>query len=629
MQHHFLHDAIQVLAPFTTAVIVLALVSTALGIASSRGRRLSAGNRHLLLSLALFVAPLAALIMTTPAGAALRALLLPMPKAVPAAVASVAISPAAARVLNGPSETACILFALWFAGALAFAIASVRDWVRWRRIASRATDVRDPALLSAFAAVWPEDARRGLPRLALSAAATEPMVVGIFDPTVLLPDRYATGLDPSELTTVFAHEMEHIRRGDNFTAVLHELIAALFWFDPLHWLARRRLLDLRERACDERVLDAGCSADAYITALAKSVHAAIESPAVACMSGFHVRERMESIMSYPSNRTRFFSQRIVRMFAAMGVTGLIAAFALLVSPPSFAVAPSDAYTLDVQLRTAPAGKLFVEATVIAPDGERVMVSKATTTAGVPVKLSSERGGRTYRVEVAPAGETAVATLEVFDGSAVVYRTTRDVKTEPVHTAGATGAEPISMNLKDADVKDVIRTFAQLSGRKVTLDPSVSGKVTINVTDVPWPVALQQAVAPLGLSVEVDGQEIRIAPAKERAKSLGLSMEPRRLDPSVKPPEVISRVNPVYPAEARAARISGIVIVETTIDETGVVREARVLEEPPSSGLGEAAATAVRQWVFAPALIDGKAVPVVFRLTVNFKLDKNAPEAEKK
>lgn len=83
------------------------------------------------------------------------------------------------------------------------------------------------------------------------------------------------------------------------------------------------------------------------------------------------------------------------------------------------------------------------------------------------------------------------------------------------------------------------------------------------------------------------------------------------------PQKIKDVRPVYPPDALAARIQGVVVVEVSIDSEGKVRGAKVLRSIPE--LDEAALAAVRQWEFAPAVAHGKAVPVVATVTVNFAL----------
>ena len=93
--------------------------------------------------------------------------------------------------------------------------------------------------------------------------------------------------------------------------------------------------------------------------------------------------------------------------------------------------------------------------------------------------------------------------------------------------------------------------------------------------------------------------------------------PLRVGGDVKPPVIINRVEPIYPALAKASRISGIVILEVVIDHTGVVKDARVLKGLPF-GLDQAALDAVKQWTFRPATVNGTAVDVFFNLTINFR-----------
>ena len=51
-----------------------------------------------------------------------------------------------------------------------------------------------------------------------------------------------------------AHEVMHVRRRDNLRAALHMFVEAAFWFHPIAWWLGRRLVEERERACDEAVL---------------------------------------------------------------------------------------------------------------------------------------------------------------------------------------------------------------------------------------------------------------------------------------------------------------------------------------------------------------------------------------
>lgn len=70
-------------------------------------------------------------------------------------------------------------------------------------------------------------------------------------------------------------------------------------------------------------------------------------------------------------------------------------------------------------------------------------------------------------------------------------------------------EPVSLALKDADIKDVLRTFAQLTGLNIAIDPGVAGTVTVEFQDVPWDQALDLILRQNGLGYEIDGNVMRI------------------------------------------------------------------------------------------------------------------------
>src|SRR5436853_6255038 len=80
---------------------------------------------------------------------------------------------------------------------------------------------------------------------------------------------------------------------------------------------------------------------------------------------------------------------------------------------------------------------------------------------------------------------------------------------------------------------------------------------------------------------------------------------------------MKRVEPVYPPLAKTARVSGTVVVEVTVDETGTVIAARSVSGHPL--LKPAAETAARGWEFKPTLLQGTPVKVIGTITFNFQL----------
>jgi TonB family protein len=87
--------------------------------------------------------------------------------------------------------------------------------------------------------------------------------------------------------------------------------------------------------------------------------------------------------------------------------------------------------------------------------------------------------------------------------------------------------------------------------------------------------------------------------------------------AIREPRKVHHVPAVYPEIARAARVEGVVILEATIDERGVVSGARVLRSVPL--LDQAALSALRQWRYTPTLLNGVPVPVLMTVTFRFSL----------
>jgi protein TonB len=88
--------------------------------------------------------------------------------------------------------------------------------------------------------------------------------------------------------------------------------------------------------------------------------------------------------------------------------------------------------------------------------------------------------------------------------------------------------------------------------------------------------------------------------------------------SVPPPRPVKHVDPVYPEDAKAAGVSGVVIMEIEVGTRGSVVDAKILRSIPL--LDQAALDAVYQWQYEPTTLDGEPVDVLLTVTVNFSLD---------
>ena len=85
-----------------------------------------------------------------------------------------------------------------------------------------------------------------------------------------------------------------------------------------------------------------------------------------------------------------------------------------------------------------------------------------------------------------------------------------VEPEPPRYTG----EPITLSLKDADLRDVIKTFAVLTDINMVVDPSVRGKVTLELHDVPWDQAFELILHINGLDYHLADNVMYIAPLQK-------------------------------------------------------------------------------------------------------------------
>ena len=127
--------------------------------------------------------------------------------------------------------------------------------------------------------------------------------------------------------------------------------------------------------------------------------------------------------------------------------------------------------------------------------------------------------------------------------------------------------------------------------------------------------LQKARAPERLAAGAPAAPPPPPPGADTAAAGG--MAPIRVGGNIKTPTKIRDVRPVYPPDAFAAGIAGMVILEAVIDTEGSVESAKVLRSIPI--LDQAAVDAVRQWKFTPTLLNGTPVPVIMTVTVNFTI----------
>jgi bla regulator protein BlaR1 len=175
------------------------------------------------------------------------------------------------------------ILSLWAFGFLCVVLMRTRSWLRVRAV------VRASAPINIVATI----------PVRSSATLLEPGVVGFLHPVLLLPEGILRKLTPPQLESIVAHEQCHVRRRDNLTSSFHMIVEAIFWFHPIVWWIGAKLLEERERACDEAVLNLGNEPQAYAEGILNVCKSYLESPlhCVSGATGSDLKKRIRAILS--------------------------------------------------------------------------------------------------------------------------------------------------------------------------------------------------------------------------------------------------------------------------------------------------------------------------------------------
>jgi len=198
-----------------------------------------------------------------------------------------AVLPAIPYPSWAPSAPGVASAGVWACGFAAVAFTRLRTWLRIRAVLRASTP-----LALAFVTLPPRTEIRSAP------GVIEPGVVGWRDPVLLMPAGIDRHLTQPELATVVAHELCHVRRRDNLTGAFHMVVESIFWFHPLVWWIGARLVDERERACDEHVMRTFGQPQLYARAILNVCKRYLVSPIV-CVSGVGgsgIRKRIDAIL---------------------------------------------------------------------------------------------------------------------------------------------------------------------------------------------------------------------------------------------------------------------------------------------------------------------------------------------
>jgi CubicO group peptidase (beta-lactamase class C family) len=218
----------------------------------------------------------------------------------------------------------------WFVGVLLLVVRTVRRRLEVRRLFRTAGPIRDERATGQSAGIARELGLRRSPRLLRHPDVPFPVVGGALRAAVFLPAGFERQ-SPDEREIILRHELAHIKRRDAATSLAVELVCAIFWFNPLVWIAARRSERTQELAADSSALQGGVQPSRYAEYLLAtwrglSIHPVAIPPLTHAITGGCVlSDRIRSVLDPRTRHAR--PTRAASMALALGFVAVVGCMA--------------------------------------------------------------------------------------------------------------------------------------------------------------------------------------------------------------------------------------------------------------------------------------------------------------
>jgi beta-lactamase regulating signal transducer with metallopeptidase domain/HEAT repeat protein len=211
-----------------------------------------------------------------------------------------------ATATRGTITVTMVLTVIWAMVCAGILTRLVYGMLTVQRIVRRATALRGAEWQRPMMEIADRLGLTAVPRLVRADSVTMPFAYGLRAPVIVLPGDSETW-SADRRTAVMLHELAHIRRRDIVGHTLGRVVCALYWFNPMAWMAARRLRAESERACDDIALGCGTRASDYaehlLDIVAKVRHHGTPSVAMAMATRSEFEGRMLAILDPHLSRT--------------------------------------------------------------------------------------------------------------------------------------------------------------------------------------------------------------------------------------------------------------------------------------------------------------------------------------
>ncbi len=483
----------------------------------------------------------------------------------------------------------------------------------------------------------------GSARWYVSDEVSGPVTFGWLRPTILLPKKMLE-LPAGAQEAIASHELFHVHRRDWLFVMAEELIRSVLWFHPAIWFVLSRIQLAREQVVDQEVVHATRDRAGYLEALV-AVAAQRLLPDVAPAPLFLKKRQLAVRVQALLKETSMSASRLtahVSVATSAAVLGAFAAVWLFPLRSAAQVVPDDpGITVDAGATLAHRAPVhFPRGTIVTGDvlleltlDSKGEVADARVLSG-PEELRKAALASVlewhYLADTAPS---SVIHATIHFGQRLASDAPPPPPPPPPPGAGGRGGRGAQApsQMKTA----VVQRIDYSAGLNPELQQRIMNRLTVRIGDTPDPAQLSSELQ--GIDEHLRFNYTLICPCDAERANVILSImlqqgvETRlpvvsaalppgvyRIGGGVSAPVPISRAEPEYTEQARAAKWQGAVLLQVTVDENGVPQNIQVIR-PLGMGLDQKAIEAVQKWRFKPGTKDGQPVPVLANIEVNFRL----------
>lgn len=416
-----------------------------------------------------------------------------------------------------------------------------------------------------------------------SPLVNSPSTWGAFRPVVLIPE-HAVHWPDHLIRSTLLHELAHIKRYDWLTQQLSRGICALYWINPLCWVAHRKLCQFAEQASDDLALHTGINNAHYASDLVNVAEHTLSqrkyNRAALCMTASTMKselsQRIFAILNTHKSHTPINRQQIT----------LNAALVLLFLAPIVSLRAN--YVERIETRLNPKSIAMVESSDSRVNTETVFNLLEDTLD--EEELNTGRSEIDVPFDLEKAKQAALGILP--------FTNTQNSLKE-LNDSLAIETPKVQIKFVEIPAKEAIKRMARRF-RDATLNENHS---QLDIASKPISaLRIDSTINVVNTLTQPTAQEYDVS--SEFGSSFLATNEP---PPQVQPAAPINLVVPKYPRKALTKGIEGEVKVEYSLNKFGEVIDARIVSASPTSIFDKHVLKAIKKSSFQPQRVNGKAV----------------------